>query len=239
MYWKKPLARLKPSPALGVAIAALVLASVGSAAAVDASITPRGNARAGKHASKHRKAPAACIASQRRLCPTLQKAVDGEIAGYVAAHKGVLQGSPGPAGAAGAAGPTGATGSSGTANAYTDAHPPVGEGVTLSEPSTVVSTLDLPVGRYVVQADVHVERLTNEGPVTCKLVGPATLDQGVVDIGNGGGEVSTADLALSGPLTLSATGSVRVACTPEVGGSAQARATMTAVQVANLTSTTN
>ena len=48
-----------------------------------------------------------------------------------------------------------------------------------------------------------------------------------------------ADLALSGALTLSAPGSVLVECTPGVVDKVAAGATMTAVQVTNLTSSTS
>ena len=46
--------------------------------------------------------------------------------------------------------------------------------------------------------------------MTCDLAGTTTPDESVADLGEGAGEVKHADLALSGPLTLTSPGSVLV-----------------------------
>jgi hypothetical protein len=65
----------------------------------------------------------------------------------------------------------------------------------------------------------------------------STMDQALAEIANTTGFIPAADLALSGPLTLSSPESVVVRCEPEALSSTVARATMTAVQVTNVTST--
>jgi hypothetical protein len=151
-----------------------------------------------------------------------------------------LKGKPGKNGTNGTNGTNGSNGAAGAANGYTDQHPAAGTYIPLEEQPTVVSVLNLPAGKYVVQADVHLEGFKIPGAsVTCKLAGTTTPDEGVSELGVGANEVKHADLALSGALTLSGPGSVLVECTPSTLGKADAGATMTAVQVTNLTSTTN
>jgi hypothetical protein len=151
-----------------------------------------------------------------------------------------LKGKAGKNGTDGINGTNGSNGSSGAANGYTDQHPEAGTYIPLEAQPTVVSLLNLPAGKYIVQADVHLEGFENPGTiVTCKLAGTTTPDEGVSELGKGANEVKHADLALSGPLTLASPGSVLVECTPATVGRAFAGATMTAVQVTNLTSTTN
>lgn len=224
--------RRRPSPALAIALVALVLASVGSAAAVGTHTSAGPVAHVNKHEPRHKKKAPACLSSAGSLCAAIRQAVDHETAAYLAAHQSTVHG------ATGATGPTGGAGSAGAANGFTDQHPGPSEPLTLSGIATVVSSFNLPAGKYVVQADVHLARLSSESPVTRKLVGAMTIDEAFAEIGNTPGHVSTADLALGGPLTLAGPGSLRVQCSAEVGGVVSAYATMTAVEVANLTSTT-
>jgi hypothetical protein len=136
-------------------------------------------------------------------------------------------------------GTNGAPGAAGAANGYTDQNPRAGEYIVLEGTPWVVSVLSLPAGKYIVQADVHLEQSSAPGArVTCDLAGTNTPDESVADIGEGGGQVKHADLALSAPLTLTSAGAVLVECTPATVGKVAAGATMTAVQVSNLTSST-
>jgi hypothetical protein len=147
-------------------------------------------------------------------------------------------GKNGTNGTNGTNGKNGAPGTAGASNGYIDQHPGPGEYIVLEEEPSVVSVLNLPAGKYVVQADVHLEKIGTGAQATCKLAGTTTPDEGVSDLGEAAGDVTHADLALSGALTLSAPGSVSVECTPVTVDKVAAGATMTAVQVTNLTSST-
>ena len=104
-----------PSPAMGVAAVALFVALGGTGYAASQVTHSSAAAVARKKTKKQ-----ACIAA--RLCPTLKRAVDGEIASFVAAHKTQLQGpagtpgSQGPQGLKGDQGPQGRPGTNGATN---------------------------------------------------------------------------------------------------------------------------
>jgi len=171
------------------------------------------------------------ITSTKQIKPSVLKKLKG---------KAGKNGTNGTNGTNGKNGTNGAPGAAGAANGYTDQYPGPGAYIVLEGTPWVVSLLSLPAGKYMVQADVHLEQSSAPGAtVTCDLAGANTPDESVSDIGEGAGEVKHADLALSAPLTLTSAGAVLVECTPATVGKVAAGATMTAVQVTNLTSTTN
>jgi len=173
------------------------------------------------------------ITSTKQIKPSVLRKLRGR------AGTNGTNGTNGKNGTAGKNGTNGAPGAAGAANGYTDQNPSAGAYIVLEGTPWVVSLLSLPAGKYVVQADVHLEQSSKPGAtVTCDLAGANTPDESVADIGEGGGQVKHADLALSAPLTLTSAGAVLVECTPAEVGRVAAGATMTAVQVTNLTSST-
>ncbi len=171
------------------------------------------------------------ITNSKQIKPSVLKKLKG---------KAGKNGTNGKNGTDGTNGTNGSPGAAGASNGYTNQYPGPGAYIALEGTPWVVSLLSLPAGKYVVQADVHLEQLIPPGSrVTCDLVGANTPDESISDIGEAAGEVKHADLALSAPLTLTSPGAVLVECTPVTVGNVAAGATMTAVQVTNLTSTTN
>ena len=73
-------------------------------------------------------------------------------------------GKNGKNGTNGTNGKNGAPGTAGASNGYTDQHPEAGAYIELEETPSVVSVLNLPAGKYVVQADVHLEQFDALGP---------------------------------------------------------------------------
>jgi len=224
-----------------VALLALGVASVGSLAAVSGGSTVS--------ACVKKKGGSIRIVSARARCRKGEKSLSWNAIGPAgrqgprgfAGARGFV-GARGPTGATGATGSTGSAGSNGAANGFVDTNPP-GSGeyfhLSVAETPFVVANLKLPAGSYVVQGNVHVKTISAGTKVTCSLEGgEGTLDEGVIDVGAGAGQVEQGDLALGGGLTLTAPGSVFVSCKPVVGENSAAGAKIIATQVTTLTSTT-
>lgn len=223
----RALTGLRRWPVVLVALLVLGVASVGSLAAVSASSTISTCVK--------KKGGSIRIVSARARCRRGEKALSWNAIGPA--------GPRGLRGFTGAKGPTGATGSAGSngaANGFVDTNPTVGAHLTLPGTASVVATLKLPSGRYVVQGDVHVTAVSTGTKVTCSLNGnEEKLDESAISVGTEkAGQVEQGDLALGGGLTLTAPGMAWVSCTPAAGGNSAAAAKITATQVTNLTSTT-
>lgn len=229
------LAGLKRWPVAVVALLALGVASVGALAAVSSGSTISSCVKKKGGSIRIVRASTKCRRSERKLAwnaigPTGPRGLRG------------FTGARGPTGATGF---SGAAGVNGAANGFVDTNPsPVGSKLSLSESEkpSVVATLKLPAGHYVVQADVHVARAaaTSGTKVTCRLEGNGeVLDQSsVINVVEEPPHIEAGDLSLGGGLTLTAAGMAFVSCTPETGERANAGAKITATQVTTLTATT-
>jgi hypothetical protein len=226
------LAGLRRWPVAVVALLALGIASVSALAAVGGGSTISSCVKKKGGSIRIVRASTRCRRSERKLAwnaigPAGPRGLRG------------LTGARGPTGATGSAG---AAGVNGAANGFVDGNPPaVGGNLPLPESGkpSMVATLKLPAGRYVVQGDVHVAGLGAGTKVTCSLEGNGeVLDRGVIDVGAAAGQGEAGDLSLGGALTLTSAGGAFVSCTPEIGGNAAAGAKILATQVTTLTSTT-
>lgn len=225
------LAGLRRWPVAVVALLALGVASVGALAAtssgstISSCVKKKGGSIRIVHASTR------CRHNERKLT---WNAIGP------AGPRG-LRGFTGLRGATGATGSAGAAGVNGAVNGFADTNPsPVGGKLSLSESEkpSVVATLKLPAGHYVVQGDVHVTAVGAGTKGTCHLEGNGeVLDQSIIDVSSAEGRTA-GDLSLGGGLTLTAAGTASVSCTPEKGGNAAAGAKIIATQVTTLTSTT-
>jgi hypothetical protein len=224
------LAGLKRWPIAVVALLALGVASVGALAAAGGGSTISSCVKKKGGSIRIVRASTRCRRSEGKLA---WNAIGP------AGPRG-LRGLTGPRGPTGASGSAGAAGINGATNGFVDANP--GGNLPLSESGkpSVVATLKLPAGRYLVQGDVHVAGVSATATkVTCSLEGNGeALDRGVIDVGPATGPVEAGDLSLGGALTLTAAGGAFVSCTPETGGDAAAGARILATQVTTLTSTT-
>jgi hypothetical protein len=227
------LAGLRRWPVAVVALLALGVASVGALAATGGSSTISSCVKKKGGSIRIVRASTRCRHNERKLA---WNAIGP------AGPRG-LRGFTGLRGATGATGFAGAAGVNGAANGFADTNPsPVGGKLSLSESEkpSVVATLKLPAGHYVVQGDVHVAAVGATGTkVTCSLEGNGeALDRGAIDVVPGSAPGEAGDLSLGGGLTLTAAGMAFVSCTPDTGGNAAAGAKIIATQVATLTSTT-
>lgn len=229
------LAGLRRWPVAVVALLALGVASVGALAATSGGSTISSCVKKRGGSIRIVRASTRCRHNERKLTwnsigPAGPRGLRG------------LTGLRGATGATGSAGAAGVNGVNGAANGFVDTNPlPVGGKLSLSESEkpSVVATLKLPAGHYVVQGDVHVAGVGAGTKVTCSLEGTGeALDRGIIDVVASPGPGEAGDLSLGGGLTLAAAGTASVSCTPEKGGNAAAGAKITATQVTTLTSTT-
>jgi hypothetical protein len=227
------LAGLRRWPVAVVALLALAVASVSALAAAGGGSTISSCVKKKGGSIRIVRASTRCRRNERKLAwNTIGPAGPRGLRGFTGAR-----------GATGATGSAGAAGVNGAANGFVDENPPpVGERLALSvsEKPSVVATLKLPAGHYVVQGDVHLARagVTEGTKVTCHLEGNGeVLDQGTIDVTSLEG-TSVGDLSLGGGLTLTAAGMAQVSCTPVLGERSNAGAKIIATQVTTLTSTT-
>jgi hypothetical protein len=230
------LAGLRRWPVAVVALLALAVASVSALAAAGDGSTISSCVKKKGGSIRIVRASTRCRRNERKLAwNTIGPAGPRGLRGFT--------GGRGATGATGSAGAAGAAGVNGAANGFVDTNPPpVGERLALSvsEKPSVVATLKLPAGHYVVQADVHVARagVTEGTKVTCHLEGNGeVLDQSAIDVTSVEG-TSAGDLSLGGGLALTAAGMAQVSCTPVTGERANAGAKIIATQVTTVTSTT-
>jgi hypothetical protein len=163
-------------------------------------------------------------------------------------------GATGPKGAAGSNGRNGTNGTNGTDG--TNGAPGAAAGFAATSTSTrltyvftglswlpiptVVASISLPAGSFVVQADVQVADTADAAAlgVTCFTSGPD--GEGTISVGNAAGAVEQGSIGIGGTLTQSTAGTLNVLCTgppqgsqPDITGDG----TITATQVSSATST--
>jgi hypothetical protein len=148
----------RPSPAMILAIFALVAGLAGSASAAKSLIT-------GKQIKDR-------SIALKDLSPAARKALRGQIGPI---------GASGPAGIGGPTGPTGATGPS-------DAFSASGADIDIPDtpdPTTTVLHVDVPAGSYVIQAHAFLNNPTSPAQIDCRLEAGAAVDEGRQDLDTG------------------------------------------------------
>jgi hypothetical protein len=200
----KVLRTRRISPAMAVAMVALVVALAGTAVAAQGVL-----------------APANSVNSAAVINHSLQRQDF---------KKGVLKsGRVGRKGATGPAGSTGATGPVGPSNAFV--HYQTGPvAIALAPATTTVTSLAVPAaGTYMFWAKAYIEHPSTV--VTCDLKAGGDLDQSEISQGAGGVD----DVAMNVAHVFTAPGTVDLVCSAETTGNTANFATVSGIQVANLT----
>lgn len=132
------------------------------------------------------------------------------------------RGAPGTNGAPGSNGHNGTNGTNGAPGAA------AGFGATNSTPTpltyvniplppewiaipTVVATINLPAGSFVVQADLQVVDSSDSGPLAVNCFG-INSGEGTITVGTGAGAVEDGSVAIGGTVTQTSAGAVNVLC---------------------------
>ena len=191
----------RPSAALVVAFAALLVALGGTAQGQDAVTAAARLVKSGNLATN---------------AVTSAKVKDGSLLAKDF-KRGQLprgaQGERGPVGPQGAAGATGQTGPHGPSDAFTTAAdgqvPVTADGAQ----HTVASLGDLPAGRYVVVAKAAVNnQTTSERYVTCRLAAGSDADEVTSGVASNLGRLDLESVALTTTHEFAGTGAVTLSC---------------------------
>ena len=196
-------AHFSPSPAIGVAIVAVVLSATGLAVAA----IPDSN---GVIHSCYSKSNGSLRVVKGTKCRKGEKKLKWNQQGET--------GPPGPRGAPGAAGPPGAAGTPGAAAGF--AASTTGVETTVS-PGADILQLNLPAGQYIVQTTMSVQ---NTSPSSTSSITECTLSGGTGSddsklglLGPSSTPENQGSMALSMATTLSSPGTVTLHCTGEGG----------------------
>jgi hypothetical protein len=149
------------------------------------------------------------------------------------------QGVTGPQGPRGLQGPAGTNGTNGTngingaANAFQGLGGAPGSYLGLASIPTIIATVGLPVGNYVLQADLHVEWANGDTRVTCDLDSGGTIDESIVDT-TSAGLIHHDDMALGGEVKVTGkTSAAVISCSPQTAGDGAVWGRVIATQVTN------
>jgi hypothetical protein len=210
-----------PSPALVIALLALFLACAGTAGAMSLAQTGPGHAHAAKKHHKHKR-------KHRR-------AVNGVNGVNGANGAQGIQGPQGPQGPKGDKGDMGDIGPSDVFEAFRTSY------VVLDTSNVEVATLDLPAGKFAVDADVHIQQLAgaDAGQTTCSLLaGGGTVNSAIADMGvtAGTGRTKRDDIWLGGTFTQDTAGSALLVCKTTTALQAASAGRVVATKVGSVSS---